>query len=1419
MALVCLLQLKCCSFVTMAVQLVLLSLLFCTVQATHRRFDVVTTPWSACSHINVSSCYRTREAWCVMRSSDNVTAPWYYCTDRHLSRPSTLEVCEPGSCVQNCIVSEWSAWNVCDCNIGLFKKRSREIISPPRNGGQECPLLVEFSLCSCALNLPWDSQPRRYTWKVGRWSQCTALNHNGSQCGPATGLMSRTVECVDLGGTVVEPEHCLQEPVYTSIHPPSKEALCEAPCPCILGEWEDWKTHCAPHCQPGQLIRTRPILQYPTLGQTCESTEEMRTCLSTDMTCLTYTWETSDWSPCMFQTGATCGDGHKTRFVYCIEARNGNMVNVDHVMCQHLSTPKPSHLEVCQTICPQACRVGEWSDWTECPRSSNQTYSNRTRKIILLPLGEEACPHVLELRPCPVLHPVYWHTEPFVDCFLLPSSGPNCGLGQQNRDVTCVTPEGNMLNDYECRDLPRPINAISCHIPCQNECVISNWSDWSPCSETCDGRIGNQTRRRHFIAQGYNCPYTSNDLVQTQSCSDQRECVFTRYYIQTHPWGGCSPSESSLRSSGDEHSVENGESGHSSGCGGSGVRNRTSDCMKGDEVISVSDCPIKFQSIEVESCELPCSRDYVYGEWSDFSQCSCYNRMKTRSRRLLQFQLPQVSDSDVDEYGFQSESVHCTRVCSGDERRVDWHGRWSNCILYRGVLSQRFSCGLGYQSIKSLECVEIDTDLTVSNSRCVDHGIPKPTARRCNLTCPDNCIVTEWSDFNMCTYGGNRSRHRDIILPRGCTSVNHCCPQLSNIVKTQSISCPSFSNQCYSYYHSMWSQCMLDSPFKTCGNGRQYRTVACLNICRNNEVVDTSFCSMTGAVAVKENQPCNIPCQRNCIHSEWGVWTQCSVSCGKGYCTRNRTIMRIPDAGGRPCGHLMETDICFNEPCPFIEIMPSPYGECVLHNSTSICGEGVRTRHPICYVNRELQHISMCLDLGSSVPFALNESCSSPCPGECVLSEWGGWNRCPSPGSRHHRRRKILRKGNEECMEMQQESRMCNPQSSPYQWINESWGDCIITPPTSEANEGSTYGHYCGMGVRSRIVQCFNNSRLVPNEFCSEMEEPLSSENCSIPCPIDCKVLQFSDWSECPGCVIDLQNQLYQRRSRVVLVDPMHGGEVCPDSMQEKPCIPFNCTSFQLINHTSFTVTDYTMGSQCGFALVIHLSSCQINTKFVPCSSDLIVDSYTELQCPPRPQCIFSEWSDWSECTALCHDLSVMFRYRSRRLNSYLFTEHCEAEQYEQIQCILQPDDVGSENGTELIPTTGGGLEPNQSTINCISFSWQVSEWNGDERTVYCESNTGIRVENSACPQSLIPHSRNETCEEITCPSHATCDDSQGICVATCDALFEEVQGICLPREGCAGDEHCIFLNMECSGDRCVCSEGYKLIVRGINNV
>jgi len=104
------------------------------------------------------------------------------------------ELNQTQTCVQDCVMGEWTIWTVCDSATGR-KARSRQVVMAARNGGKSCPSLQDQQACrvDCVL----------HAW--GTWTTCHqilgfttrtravkfAKRNGGSNCG----LLEETADC------------------------------------------------------------------------------------------------------------------------------------------------------------------------------------------------------------------------------------------------------------------------------------------------------------------------------------------------------------------------------------------------------------------------------------------------------------------------------------------------------------------------------------------------------------------------------------------------------------------------------------------------------------------------------------------------------------------------------------------------------------------------------------------------------------------------------------------------------------------------------------------------------------------------------------------------------------------------------------------------------------------------------------------------------------------------------------------------------------------------------------------------------------------------------------------------------------------------------------------------------------------------
>jgi Mg-chelatase subunit ChlD len=158
-------------------------------------------------------------------------------------RGEMLKMDQKREIIQDCEVSEWVP-SACshECGGGQMELR-RAIISPPTNGGAECPPLRMQKACNvhaCAVDC-----------KVGdweNWGKCSA------ECGGGVRERTRPVIQEAANGGQPCPEDHISESCNTQ--------ACDVDC--VLAEWSEW-TPCSKACDLGFQRRHRGVL-HPAEG-------------------------------------------------------------------------------------------------------------------------------------------------------------------------------------------------------------------------------------------------------------------------------------------------------------------------------------------------------------------------------------------------------------------------------------------------------------------------------------------------------------------------------------------------------------------------------------------------------------------------------------------------------------------------------------------------------------------------------------------------------------------------------------------------------------------------------------------------------------------------------------------------------------------------------------------------------------------------------------------------------------------------------------------------------------------------------------------------------------------------------------------------------------------------------------------------
>merc|ERR1719357_1307383 len=104
------------------------------------------------------------------------------------------------------------------------------------------------------------------------------------------------------------------------------------------------------------------------------------------------------------------------------------------------------------------------------------------------------------------------------------------------------------------------------------------------------------------------------------------------------------------------------------------------------------------------------------------------------------------------------------------------------------------------------------------------------------------------------------------------------------------------------------------------GNKNNFNTeTECLSACHPQHTRRQRFRGLEAQSLTREGyQQDEAPRPEDCVTSEWSDWSACSTSCGRGWLTRERTILVGPRNGGKACPRkLQKKKRCLDAvPCP-----------------------------------------------------------------------------------------------------------------------------------------------------------------------------------------------------------------------------------------------------------------------------------------------------------------------------------------------------------------------------------------------------------------------------------------------------------------------------------------------------------------------
>ncbi|XP_074054912.1 A disintegrin and metalloproteinase with thrombospondin motifs 9 isoform X2 [Macrotis lagotis] len=776
-------------------------------------------------------------------------------------------------------------------------------------------------------------------WHISGKSECSA------QCG--LGYRTLDIYCAKYNRPEGNTEKV--DDSFCSSHPkPSNREKCSGECNTGGWRYTDW-TECSKSCDGGTQ-RRRAICVSPhndVLDDSkCRHQEKFTIQRCNEFLCPQ--WKSGDWSECL----VTCGKGHKHRQVWCQFGEE----RLNDRLCD-LAT-KPNSVQTCQQ---QECASWQVGPWGQCSVTCGQGYQMRAVKCVLgaylsvvddiecnaatRPTDTLDC----ELAPCqpPPAGPearrntnvqrTQWRFGSWTPC------SATCGKGTRMRYVSCRDDEGSVADEEACSTLPRPSAKEVCAVtPC------GQWKalDWSSCSVSCgQGRATRQVVCVNYsnqVVDQSECdmdyiPETEQDCSMSPCPRQNRDRDVAHHPFQNKDYGPRSGHPSRTHVLGGNQWRTGPWGACSSTCAG-GFQRRVVVCQD-ENGYAANDCAERLKPDEQRSCESgPCPQ-WAYGNWGECTK-PCGGGTRTR---LVACQRPdgeRFTDLSCEILEKPPDREQCnTHSCPQDAR---WNsGPWSSCSV---------SCGRGHKQ-RNVYCMTKDGK-HLESDYCKHLAKPNGQRKCRGGRCP-KWKAGAWSQCSASCGQGVQQRNVDCRTGAHKTRENECnlYTRPASEQTCHSPACPL-----YTWRTEEWQSCT-----KTCGQGFRYRKVMCVN---GNEVEEHSLhCDPSQQPADRES--CSLqPCEYIWITGEW---SECSVTCGKGYKQRLVSCSEIYTGKDHyeygyqntiNCPGTQPPSIhpCFLRECPVSATWRvGNWGSCSV-----TCGAGVMHRSVQCLTNED-QPSSLCL--------------------------------------------------------------------------------------------------------------------------------------------------------------------------------------------------------------------------------------------------------------------------------------------------------------------------------------------------------------------------------------------------------------------------------------------------------------------------
>lgn len=779
-----------------------------------------------------------------------------------------------------CIWDDWTTGGTCSttCGHGGVQKRSRQLKATevaPRmavnhstseaaassatavgsvTGVNATCSGSEVSFETCTDQPPCGEQCKPKHCKFTDWSDWSssscdglchrkrAVEHEANECGrPCAGELSSTKACPN--------------------------DTCDAEQDCARGDWSSW-TECT--SAQGQRLRRRKIEQDAgPLGHACEgsvaATEPCAHLNATESTVDCRLSEWSSWTDC----SRTCGGGsqERSRKVISHAADGGSPCKGS------LRTVQACGVEPCPADDFDVdCRLASWSDWNGCTDTESVqdagSQAFRTRSIVPAKGRGRQCEGATkEAGVCPNQEKAdctFAEWAPWGEC------GRSCGGGQRFRTRELLSEakhggspcEGSVSESEPCNE--KPCDA-------DKDCLPSEWSAWSVCTEQCDQ--GHQVRERSIEKaaniDGAGC---SMGLLEVRGClgpgldgeggdcHNSTDCEWGEW----REWGACQPATlcgMGFRSRMREVAVQ--PSGKGKLC----------NPLAKEEVRPDESCP--------GSCELPPQDciDGAWGDWAEWGACSATcggggTQMRKREVAVRPNKCGRAAQGNAEEFRLCDSTEDCDDE-SHDCVFEDW-GPWTprECSA---------PCNGARNRTRSIAKPSTESGKPCSGPiieivRC-NPGPGEAPPWGCDSGAPVDCVQVDWSEWSDCSVPcgvGNQTRSREVIQPPAFGG-RSCESPLQELRECRAKACASMD--CRMSVWEDWGGC--DTRL-----GQRVR--------RRHVVQKKVGGGLDCEGPRSEVSACDRKCQDKqyfCGWADWAPWSSCSESCGtSGRVVRKREL-------------------------------------------------------------------------------------------------------------------------------------------------------------------------------------------------------------------------------------------------------------------------------------------------------------------------------------------------------------------------------------------------------------------------------------------------------------------------------------------------------------------------------------------------